>query len=183
MKNQEKPFFIARTKAAAIFTAKQGLKLNDKTLRLKNVRITQTNIFIKGEVIPSVKIVADTGMQTDASMIVGYSKKYCNIPSPPKKGASEFAKRAGIVGKKTADSGIKKLLEKKPQITINGITINGVYITNYGSEICIVKATGLGRWLGTFSGLCIFDNSEFKQSGQHCDNWDMTVFTLIPNLF
>lgn len=114
MKNKKKPFFIAASKSAAIFTAKQGLKLNDKTLRLKNVRVFELITSYEGKRIPTVKVVADTDMQTGAKMYVGYSKEHCNIPKPMNwtdTKENSLADRAGITGT-PEKSGVAKLLRK-----------------------------------------------------------------------
>lgn len=208
MKNKKTPFFIAATKSAAKFTAMQGLKLNDKTLRLKNVRISETSFKLKNIDIPAVQVMADTDMQTDASMIVGYSKEHANIPTPTTKNLtpSEFAKRAGIVGKIENNSGISKLipvnrkivskeiktarridLGPKMKAAAEKIKPNGIYFRIVendpaGPKICIVRATGPGARPTTFAGVCLFDNSWLKEQGQASGIWDPTAFTEISAL-
>jgi hypothetical protein len=206
MKTKKIPFFIAGTKAAAIFTAKQGLKLNDKTLRLKNVRVFYTQKKLGKETIPAVRVFADTDMQSGAMMLVGYSKEHKNIPTPTTKNLapSEFAKRAGIAGNQANNSGMKKLLPTKPvrlkDIGPQGLAKNSQSLTEIadihqgslyfyivendptGPKLCIVQATGQGSRSTTFSGKCIFDNSWLKQKGEISNIWDPRTFTELSEL-
>jgi type IV secretory pathway VirB4 component len=80
MKKQSKTF-ITTSRTAAIKLAKQGLKLNDKTLRLKNVSVYDTQFICKNKCggKPAIQVIADTNMQDRAVMVVGICKKHTNV--------------------------------------------------------------------------------------------------------
>lgn len=83
--NKNSKIWIVGTKTEAIKFAKQGLKLIDKTLRLKNVRVIDTTFPYANHknktvgVVLAVKVVADTNMKNNAVMVVGYSKNHQNV--------------------------------------------------------------------------------------------------------
>lgn len=70
------PIFVAATKTDAINYAKQGLRLNDKTWRLKNSEVEEVLFNCKCGVMPAIKVTADTDMQEGAEMTVGICKKH-----------------------------------------------------------------------------------------------------------
>ncbi len=71
--------FITTNEANAVALAKHGLRYNDKTMRLKNVRIQYLTTVCKCQFASSVKVIADTDMCNDTEMVVGICHKHANI--------------------------------------------------------------------------------------------------------
>lgn len=84
-KQKPKKIFITTSKTAAISLAKQGLKLNDKTLKLKNVFTYVLPFKCEGKGYShnalQVMVIADTNMQAGARMEVGICKQHTNCIS------------------------------------------------------------------------------------------------------
>jgi hypothetical protein len=70
---------ITICKTQAIKLARYALRMNDKTLKLKNVQIYDAPAICKCQDATAVKLIADTCFRNDAEMVVGVCKKHANI--------------------------------------------------------------------------------------------------------